>query len=145
MDLVYKCSYCDQQLLTLQGVVSHVQRSHYKPAVYRRYKNLDIPLQCDIVFCNKVCDDIKHFFKHFDVGTTILCPSLTLHLSRYHKSDTVDEVPAELIQIQNEFQEPEYDTDDYGAFDPDSLDAIEVLEETDNIEGLLVQDVMFFT
>lgn len=114
-----------------------MQRSHSKPAVYRIYKNLDIPLQCD---------NIKHVFKHLtehlEVGTTILCPfnnckssftkksSFTSHFSRYHKSDTVDQVPAELIQIQNEFEEPEYDTDDYATFHPDSFDAIEVLEET---------------
>ncbi|XP_071810939.1 uncharacterized protein [Apostichopus japonicus] len=150
---------CLRQLSTYSGLVSHLQRDHSKPAVHRRYRNVDIPLQCDIIFCRQVCNDIpallKHLKEHLDVGATVLCPfnncessftkksSFTSHLSRCHKSDMTDHIPAELIAIENNFENQD-DATVYAEFDANSLDELEVLQETDNVEDLFVQNLLLF-
>lgn len=151
---------CLRRLSTYSSLVSHLTRDHSKQAARRRYRNVDIILQCDIIFCKQVCDDtkamLKHLKEHLDVGATILCPfincnssftkksTFTSHLSRNHKSNVTDNIPAELLARENNLDNPEDDANEYVEFDVDTLDELEVLQETDNIEDLFVQNLLLF-
>lgn len=98
---------------------------------------------------------LKHFKEHLDIGATVGCPygncnssftnksSFTSHLSRYHKSNITDNIPAELLAKENNVN-PEDDAPEYIAFDEDSLNDLDALQETDKVEDLFVQNLLLF-
>lgn len=123
-----------------------------------RYRNVDIPLQCSVTFCRQICSDIrellKHLKEHIAVGTAISCPfhncnasfskksTFSSHLSRNHKPDATDQIPADLVQIQLPVNEDNLENNHGGIIDDEVVDELELLNETDNAQDLYLKNLL---
>lgn len=111
---------CRRKFFSYTALKTHIYRDHE-----RRSKNheknlalsLHMKLQCKTLLCQHVCDGIKdllnHLRQHMDDGTKVQCPfnqcskmfskktTFSVHISRYHKYQTVKDLPTEMICSSN--------------------------------------------